>query len=176
MKGLSDPNATIHLPNIDRLAFPCEDNLEPYVGNPYDTTSDMNQANIDGVVNEAVNDLLDTVLKNPFANKLLKETMSVLSRVISAADQSSPLKFKLDQSIVANEIQLVEDVANDIESLFVNVTDDAVDFLIDQIVDDIEDPQQTFSNFASGVGQFMEQIETDTINALYVARCNYAAP
>ena len=88
----------------------------------------------------------------------------MLSRAISAVDNASPLKFNLDETIVNSQIQLAEDIAGDIESLFVDVTDDAVNFLINQVVDDVENPKQTFPNFTSGLGQFMAQVETDAIN------------
>ena len=164
--GLSNPKSAVPLPAID-TDFPWGEKLQPYVGSSNNTNTDMNTANIDAVADEIVNELINAVLNNPFANKILSEVMSVLSRAINAVESSSPLQFNLDESIADKQIQLVDDLADDVESLFVNVTDDAVNFLINQVVDDIENPKQSFTNFASGLGQLMEQVETQTIEDVY---------
>jgi hypothetical protein len=168
IKGLPDPSSTIPLAPVD-TSYPWQDKLTGYVGSSNDVDSDMNQANIDSVVDEVVDGLLNAVLKNPFTKKLLDEVVSAISRAISALDTTSPVQFNMDTTIVDEQIQLVEDFSADIGSLFVNVTDDAVNFLINQVLDDVENPQQSFTNFASGLGQFMAQVDADAMDAVYTA-------
>ena len=168
IKGLPNPASSISLPPLD-ANYPWEDKLTGYVGSPNNIDSEMSQGNTDSVVDEVVDGLLNTVLKNPLTKKILDEVVSALSRAIKALDTSSPVKFSMDSTIVDSQIQLLEDFSNDVDSLYVDVTDDAVNFLINEVVDDVENPQQTYTNLASGLDQFMGQVETDTMNTVYTA-------
>ena len=168
IRGLSNTSSTIPLAPVD-VNYPWVDKISTYVGSSNNVDTDTSQANIDSVVDEVVDEVINAVVNNPFTNKILEEIISVITRAISAVDSSSPLKFNLDDSIVASQIQLAEDITGDVEKLFVNVTNDGVNFLINQVVDDVEDPKQSFTNFTSGLGQFMGQLETDTMKTVYTA-------
>ncbi len=170
IRGLIDPSSTstIRLAPVD-VNYPWEEKITAYVGSSNSVDTDTSQANIDSVVDEVVDEVINAVVNNPFTNKILEDIMSVITRAISAIDSSSPVHFNLDDSIVASQIQLAEDIAGDVEKLFVNVTNDGVNFLINQVVEDVEDPKQSFTNFSSGLGQFMGQLETDTMQTVYTA-------
>jgi hypothetical protein len=169
IKGLPDTTTSSYpLAPVD-TGYPWQDKLTGYVGSPNSIGSDTSQANADAVVDEVVDGLLNAVLNNPFTKKVLDEVVSAISRAISALEPTSPVQFNMDTSIVDEQIQLFEDFSNDVDSLFVNVTDDVVNSMVNQVVADIENPPQTYTNFTSALGQLMTQVETDAMDAVYTA-------
>lgn len=174
IKGLPDTTSSYPLAPFDN-PYPWQEKLTGYVGSPNNVESDMNQANTDAVVDEVVDGLLNDVLKNPFSGKIMNEIISAISRAISDVDSSSPVQFNMDTSIVDAQIQLIEDFSSDVDSLLVNVTDDVVNAMVNQVVGDVENPQQTYTNFESTLGPFMAQVEVDAMDAVYNALAQLSA-
>ncbi|MGB3184557.1 MAG: hypothetical protein WBB15_01700, partial [Ornithinimicrobium sp.] len=135
-----------------------------YLGSGSQTESDLGSVDASSVPNSIEQGILDLVQASPLSKKILGKVMSEVSKFLNATQPSSPLSFNMGSSAAftsfsSDLVDLGEAMVEGVADLSTEVATD----LIEGLSQDIEQPQNAFTNMINDLADLTEQFAVDAL-------------
>ena len=137
------------------------------VGPENTVTQNFEKLSTSNVPAEIVDDVVDSILRNPIVNKILGVVLSAVCRAIAVVDSLIPISFNMAPAPTSDLENEMTALLGSLESATANVTEDTINAFLNQFIQDIMNPQATYTNFAEGLGPLMTELESDAMSPFY---------
>ena len=140
---------------------------QTYLGSGNSFNDQTTQLDVSSVTNELTTGLLDLVSGNPFAKKIINKVVGSVTEAVDNNLPTPPISFSAPESIIDEAVDDIEDLIDVLVTGVAGLTVDVIEDVIQQLSEDLADPQQSFKNLISGLSTVADQVAVDVLEPVF---------